>query len=111
MRSDLSTFARRMEIRSLIIKEPNISQTELSRHFDVSRKTINRDIIALSDYLPFSCNTGRYGGFSLVENYRPDKVYLSREEEAVIREFAEQTNGRKQLMLKSILHKFAMPQK
>lgn len=45
MQSDLSTFARRMEIRSLIIKEQNISQLELSRHFSVSEKTINRDII------------------------------------------------------------------
>lgn len=49
MRSDLSTFARRMEIRSLIMKEKSISQLELSRHFDVSRKTINRDIIALGE--------------------------------------------------------------
>ena len=33
MQSNLSTFARRKEIRSLIIKEQNISQLELSRHF------------------------------------------------------------------------------
>ena len=111
MRSDLSTFARRMEIRSLIMKEKSISQLELSRHFDVSRKTINRDIIALGDYLPIRCNAGRYGGFTLVDNYRPDKVYLSREEEAVIREFAEQTDGRKQILLQAILYKFAMPKK
>lgn len=100
-----------MEIRSLIIKEQNISQLELSRHFSVSEKTINRDIIALSDYVPFSCNTGRHGGFTLVDNYRPDKVYLSHEEEAVIREFVELTDGHKQILLKAILHKFAMPKK
>ena len=111
MQSDLSTFARRMEIRSLIIKEQNISQLELSRHFSVSEKTINRDIIALSDYVPFRCNTGRHGGFKLVDSYKADKIYLSLEEEQVIREFAEQTIGRKQLLLKTILHKFAMPKK
>lgn len=111
MRSDLSTFARRMEIRSIIIQKQNISQLELSRHFAVSENTISRDIIALSDYVPFSCNIGRHGGFTLVDNYRPDKVYLSREEEAVIREFAERTNGNKQLLLKAILQKFAMPKK
>lgn len=109
MQSDLSTLARRMKIRSMIIKEQNISQLELSRHFDVSESTINRDILALSNYVPFHCNTGRHGGFALVRNYKPDRVYLSREEEAVIREFAERTDGRKQLLLKAILHKFAMP--
>ena len=111
MRSDLSTFARRMEIRSMIIQKQNISQLELSRLFSVSEQTISRDIIALSDYLPFRCNMGRRGGFSLVENYKPDKVYLTREEETVIRELAGQTHGRKKFVLKAILHKFAMPQK
>ena len=111
MRSDLSTFARRMEICSMIIQKQNISQLELSRYFSVSEKTISRDIIALSDYVSFSCNTGRHGGFALIENYKADRVYLSHEEEAVIRELAEQANGRKKFMLKAILHKFALPQK
>lgn len=53
-------------------QEQDISQLKLSRYFDVSKSTINRDIIALSDYIPFSCNTGRLGDFTLVDSYKTD---------------------------------------
>jgi hypothetical protein len=52
---------------------------------------------------------GRYGGIYIVEEFKTTKAYLSRDEEEVIEELLHTLNGRKRMLLQTVIYKFAMP--
>lgn len=109
MKSDFSTFERRMEILSILKNYSLISCLELSRVFHVSDDTISRDISALSRFAPIATKSGRYGGVYIIEDYKRERVYLSREEENLIEELVKKLSGREQQLLQMVLYKFALP--
>ncbi|YAR62891.1 helix-turn-helix transcriptional regulator [Bacillus cytotoxicus] len=58
-----------------------ISAEELANTFEVSKRTIYRDIDALSAIgIPIISYLGKNGGFTLIDNYRLDKFTFSEEE-------------------------------
>ena len=75
MKSDFSTFERRMEILSILMNHHLISCLELSRRFQVSDDTISRDITALSRFAPIATKPGRYGGVYIIDEYKRERVY------------------------------------
>ena len=109
MKAELSTFERRMEILDMLKNQNQISRLELARRFSVSDVAIGRDITALSRFAPISSNAGRYGGVYIIEEYKREKVYLSREEESVIEKLMQKLSGKDKQLLKMVLYKFAMP--
>lgn len=59
--------------------------TELAKHFEVSKRTILRDIDKLSAAgIPVYASPGRGGGISIMENYVLNKTTLSEEEQDYI---------------------------
>ena len=109
MRSDFSTFERRMEILSILMNHRLISCLELSRRFHVSNDTISRDISALSRFAPIATKPEKYGDVYIIDEYKRDRVYLSRDEERVIENLINTVSGKEQQLLHLILYKFAMP--
>lgn len=110
MKGKLSAFERRMKILSVLVNGKLISRLELSRWFDVSDVTINADIIALSTVVPITSKRGRYGGIYLLDTFKTNKAYLSKDEERLLRKFAENVNGYEKILIESVLHKFSLPQ-
>lgn len=70
------------EIVYLLLKKQKMTTTELAQHFEVSKRTILRDIEALMIAgIPLYTTRGRYGGVSILENYTLDKTILSEVEQ------------------------------
>ena len=109
MKSELSTFERRMGILSILMNQRLISCPELARRFRVSDDTITRDISVLSRFAPIGSKIGRYGGVYIINEYKRERVYLTREEEMLIEKLVVKLSGKNQILLQMILYKFAMP--
>ncbi|BCN30606.1 helix-turn-helix transcriptional regulator [Anaeromicropila herbilytica] len=76
---------RLFEILYLLIEKRTITARELSNHFEVSERTIYRDIDTLCmSGIPIYTKKGKNGGISIVDNYVLNKVLVSDEEKLQI---------------------------
>ncbi|MBS6196114.1 MAG: YafY family transcriptional regulator [Clostridiales bacterium] len=69
---------RLIGILSVLLQEEKITAPELAEKFEVSRRTIHRDIENLCKAgIPISTSQGIHGGISIMEGYRMDKTLLT----------------------------------
>ncbi len=72
---------RLIGILSLLLQKDQVTAPELADLFEVSRRTINRDIEALSIAgIPIRTIQGSGGGIRIMEGYRVDRTVLTRED-------------------------------
>lgn len=72
---------RLLEITTLLLNKGTITARELSERFEVSTRTIYRDIEALSQAgVPVYARLGHGGGISLMEEYTLSKALISEQE-------------------------------
>jgi len=72
---------RLIGITMLLIKEDQVTAPELAERFEVSRRTINRDVEDLCKAgIPVVTTQGFGGGISIEKGYKMDKTFLSRGE-------------------------------
>ena len=72
---------RLLEIVTILLNRETVTAKELADRFDVSARTIYRDIDALSSAgVPVYTNKGNSGGISLLEDYTLNKTLLSKNE-------------------------------
>ncbi|MCL2747460.1 MAG: HTH domain-containing protein, partial [Oscillospiraceae bacterium] len=72
---------RLLEIVTILLNRETVTAKELADRFDVSARTIYRDIDALSSAgVPVYTNKGNNGGISLLEDYTLNKAWLSKNE-------------------------------
>ena len=72
---------RLLEIVTLLLNRETITAKELADRFEVSSRTIYRDIEVLSSAgVPIYTNKGNSGGISLLEDYTLNKAMLSKSE-------------------------------
>lgn len=73
---------RLFEIIYILLNKKSTTATELAEHFEVSVRTIYRDIDTLSSAgIPIYAVQGKGGGISLLEDYILDKSLLSEKEQ------------------------------
>lgn len=73
---------RLFEIVYILLERKNVTAKELAERFEVSTRTIYRDIEILSNSkIPVYANKGKGGGIRLLDNYILDKLILSDEEQ------------------------------
>ena len=66
---------RLIGILSVLLQQERVTAPELSRRFEVSRRTINRDIEDLCRAgIPIVTAQGQNGGISIMEGYRIDRT-------------------------------------
>lgn len=76
---------RRLGIVYLLMKKKNITATELAKRYEVSVRTIYRDIEALSMIgVPVYARKGKNGGISLMDRFVLDRLLVSEEEQKQI---------------------------
>lgn len=72
---------RLFSIVAILLSKDTVSAKELAERFDVSQRTIYRDIDVLSVAgVPVYMKKGRGGGISLMEGYKLDKTMLKNED-------------------------------
>ena len=65
----------------LLLQEQAYTSQQIARHFEVSRRTILRDVQALSEMgVPVIAQEGPGGGYSLPQHYRVEPLPLTRQE-------------------------------
>lgn len=68
---------RLIGILSILLQEEKITAPELAERFEVSRRTINRDIEDLCRAgIPIFTSQGAGGGISIMDGYRMDRTIL-----------------------------------
>ena len=76
-RCDMSGF-RRIGILSVLLQKDKTTAPELAEKFEVSRRTISRDIETLCRAgIPIRTVQGADGGISIMEGYRMDRILLT----------------------------------
>ena len=65
-------------ILSILLQREQVTAPELAEQFEVSRRTIQRDIEALCRAgIPITTAQGTGGGISIMEGYRVDRTVLT----------------------------------
>lgn len=79
--------ARMFSILIYLLKKKLVSADELAGEFEVSKRTIYRDMDALSAIgIPIISYLGKNGGFTLIDNYQLDKFTFNEEEKKFLLE-------------------------
>lgn len=101
---------RLFSILMLIINKEKITAKELAEHFQVSVRTIQRDIDTLSMAgIPIYAEIGKNGGYQLLDNYKLDMNFLNTKEAKVIKSLLESLEQvLPYLDIKSVSNKFSM---
>lgn len=72
---------RLVGILAILLQKDTITAPELAERFEVSRRTINRDIESLCEAgIPICTRQGNNGGISIMEDYRIERTLLSSRE-------------------------------
>lgn len=72
---------RMIGILSILLQKDKVTSRELAEKFEVSRRTILRDIEAISQAgIPIVAEQGQGGGISIMEGYRIERTLLSSED-------------------------------
>lgn len=72
---------RLIGILSILLQKDKVTSGELAEKFEVSRRTILRDIEAISKAgIPILSEQGQGGGISVMEGYKVDRTLLSSED-------------------------------
>lgn len=81
----MGTTERRNAILKALCRRRYETIPNLANEFEVSERTIRRDIEVLSYTEPIYTQTGRHaGGVYVVEGYHMDRMYMSEEEMGVL---------------------------
>ena len=74
----MKTTERRSEILKILCRRRYETVSALATEFNVSERTIRRDIESLSLTAPLYTKTGRYeGGIYVLGDYTMDRIYFS----------------------------------
>ena len=69
---------RLIGILSILLQQEKVTAPELAERFEVSRRTIQRDVEALCRAgIPIVTTQGAGGGISILEGYRVDRTMLT----------------------------------
>lgn len=99
---------RLFEIVYILLDKKTITAKELSERFEVSVRTIYRDIDTLSGAgIPIYTSKGKGGGISLIENFVLNKSVLSEKEQKEILMSLQSLNAMKFLDVEPVLNKLS----
>ena len=81
--------------------------TNLAYEFNVSKRTIERDILTLSLSYPIYTRRGNGGGIIVETWYSLDRIYLTKEQANLLERLSEQLSGHDADVMQAILETFS----
>ena len=112
----MGTAERRYEIMKLLCRRRYETIRNLASEFDVSMRTVQRDIEILSRTEPIYTQFGKYGGVYVVEGYSIDRMYMKERELDVLRKLYiaadEQSSlltDDEKILLSSLISQYSKP--
>ena len=110
MKDKLSAFERRLEILFLLNKCKETTAVELAYYFAVSKDTIFRDVDFLNRYAPIYTKRGMFGGiFINDESSKNLLLYLSDDEEKLLKKLSANLDDTAKYYINNILNKYSKP--
>lgn len=89
----MGTAERRNAILKVLCRRRYETVGNLAAEFEVSERTIRRDIEILSYTEPIYTQSGRHaGGVYVVDGYHTDRMYMSEEEIAILQKIKDGAN-------------------
>ena len=104
-----NTSERRQMILDYLLEHRETTRYELSNHFNVSLRTIERDILILSCSYPIMTIQGGGGGIKIANGYRLGMKYLSESQTALLEQLSGTLSGEDLKIMQSILKVFSKP--
>ena len=104
-----NTSERRQMILEYLLEHRETTRFELSNHFNVSLRTIERDILILSCSYPIITIQGGGGGIKIADGYRLGMKYLSESQAALLEQLSETLSGKDLEIMQSIFKIFSKP--
>ena len=104
-----NTSERRQMILEYLLEHRETTRFELSNHFNVSLRTIERDILILSCSYPIITIQGGGGGIKIADGYRLGMKYLSESQAALLEQLSETLSGKDLEIMQGILKIFSKP--
>ena len=105
-----SATERRQMMAEYISVHRHVQVQELMTEFNISDKTVRRDVELLSCSYPIITKTGRHGaGVYAMDGWYIDRRYLHDDQEALLRELHPKLLPEQQETMQSILDAFAKP--
>lgn len=104
-----NTSERRQMILEYLLEHRETTRFELSNHFNVSLRTIERDILILSCSYPIITIQSGGGGIKIADGYRLGVKYLSESQAALLEQLSETLSGKDLEIMQSILKIFSKP--
>ena len=96
----METSERRKAIMKLLCRRRHETIKNLAREFDVSTRTIRRDIDVLSISEPIYTQAGRYGGgVYVMDGYHMDSMYFRDSEAKVLNKILTYVENQKRIVL------------
>ena len=102
----MTANSRRRQILDKFCARRYDTRENLATEFNVTMRTIERDILTLSLEYPIYTVQGNGGGIYVEEWYRQDGKYLTDEQSALLEELLPVLSQEKAAVMKSILEKF-----
>lgn len=109
MREKLTPYERRNEILTALVHNKKITISQTAINYNVSEKTISRDIDFLSKEVPIYTKAGCGGGVFIHKDYHLYNNYLSSEEERFLLDILKLLPSIKRKKLEKIIFKFSSP--
>lgn len=88
----METTERRIELLKVLCRRRHDTIENLAFNFNVSTRTIRRDIEYLSRSYPLYTQAGRYGGVYIMDGYTLDRMYMNDQELSVLKKIADALN-------------------
>ncbi len=88
----METTERRIELLKVLCRRRHDTIENLAFNFNVSTRTIRRDIEYLSRSYPLYTQAGRYGGVYIMDGYTLDRMYMNDQELSVLKKLADALN-------------------
>ncbi|MCI8404292.1 MAG: DeoR family transcriptional regulator [Clostridia bacterium] len=106
MSDKLCVCDRRMKILDLLRVHRQMTRCDLAREFNVTIRTITRDILYLSHIAPITVKHGCKGGICLETEFRQYSLYLTEKEECCLYSLLDNLDEERKSTVESIIVKF-----
>lgn len=103
------TIDRRQSILEFLLEVRKTTRSELSDRFDVSKRTIERDIIILSCTYPIVTIQGNNGGIKIADGYYIGIRYLTTPQATLLERLSVSLTGEDLFLMREILKTFRRP--